>query len=49
MLTQKSQQDLARLISEEPTTNINNLMLRGQGIRIQDLVKKLNGSGMKVV
>ena len=53
VMTQKSKDDLMRLISQEPG-NINNLMM-GNGtnprgvVSIQELVKRLNGSGMKVV
>lgn len=62
-ITQKSKDDLARLIHDVPV-NINNLMM-GNGaaalapeahsaalarsISIQDLVRKINGTGMKIV
>jgi hypothetical protein len=50
-MTQKSREDLARLIHQgDAAANINNLMMRGSGVAIQDLVKRLNGgSGMKVI
>lgn len=50
-ITQKSKDTLAALVNmgAEPTTaNINNI-LAGSGIRIQDLVKKLNsGAGLRL-
>jgi hypothetical protein len=55
-MTQKSREDLARLIHQgdaaaaASAANINNLMMRGSGVAIQDLVKRLNGgSGLKVI
>jgi hypothetical protein len=53
-MTQESRGDLTRLIYQgdnaATAANINNLMMRGSGVvAIQDLVKRLNGSGMKVI
>ena len=52
-MTQKSREGLARLIHQgdaAAAANINNLMMRGSGVAIQDLVKRLNGgSGLKVI
>ena len=57
-MTQKSREGLARLIHQgdaaaaaaATAANINNLMMRGSGVAIQDLVKRLNGgSGLKVI
>ena len=50
-LTQKSKDALATLINMDATTN-NNSLLTGSGvganaISIQDLVKRLNGSGLR--
>ena len=57
-ITQKSKDALAAIINmgtNEPTTNINKLMMgngvgsaRANAISIQDLVKKLNGSGLRL-
>ena len=44
-LTQKSKEDLASLI-HRPATNLNNLMMSGAAIKIQDLAR---GSGVKKI
>jgi len=46
-LTQKSKDTLARFLAEDSSVNKNNL-LSGGAIRIQDLVRRLNG-GLKLV
>lgn len=48
-ITQSSRDNLARLMNEGEPRNINNLMMHGSSIAIQDLVKKINGRGMKIV
>lgn len=48
-ITQSSRDNLARLMNEAEPRNINNLMMHGSSIAIQDLVKKINGRGMKIV
>ena len=48
-LTQKSKEDLANLL-HRPATNLNNLMMSGAAIKIQDLVKMTAwGSGVKKI
>ena len=47
-LTQKSKDILARLLAEDSGVNINNLP-SGGAIKIQDLVRRLNGGGLKLV
>ena len=48
-LTQKSKEDLTNLI-HRPATNLNNLMMSGSAIKIQDLVKMTaRGSGVKKI
>jgi|SRR6218665_1536730 len=47
-LTQKSKDILARLLAEDAGVNINNL-LSGGAIKIHDLVRRLNGGGLKLV
>ena len=44
-LTQKSKEDLANLL-HRPATNLNNLMMSGSAIKIQDLAR---GSGVKKI
>ena len=46
VMTQKAKDDLTKLIASNDI-NINNLM-QGNGIAIQDLVRRLNGSGIRV-
>ena len=46
-MTQKARDDLAKLLANSEV-NINNLV-QGNGIAIQDLVKRLNGSGIKII
>jgi len=46
-LTQKSKDIIARLLADDSGVNINNL-LSGGAIKIQDLVRRLNG-GLKLV
>lgn len=48
-ITQTSRDNLARMMTEAAPRDINNLMMHGSGIAIQDLVKKMNGRGMKIV
>ena len=59
-ITQTSRDNLSRMINDAPSPvgiasaapNINNLMMHGNGIAIQDLVKRMNaasGKGMKIV
>lgn len=59
-ITQTSRDSLSRMINDAPSPvgiasaapNINNLMMHGNGIAIQDLVKRMNaasGKGMKIV
>jgi hypothetical protein len=48
-ITQTSRDNLARMMTEAAPRDINNLMMNGSGIAIQDLVKKMNGRGMKIV
>lgn len=50
-ITKKSKDALASLLNEEEleTTNINNLLMGRGAIAIQDLVKRLNGAGMKKI
>ena len=59
-ITQTSRDNLTRMINDTPrpvgiasaAPNINNLMMHGNGIAIQDLVKRMNaasGKGMKIV
>src|SRR6218665_3838662 len=47
-LTPKSKDVLARLLAEDSSANINNLLSCG-AINIQDLVRLLNGGGLKRV
>ena len=58
-ITQTSRDNLTRMINDAPSPvgiasaapNINNLMMHGNGIAIQDLVKRMNaasGKGMKI-
>ena len=59
-ITQTSRDSLSRMINDalspvgisSALPNINNLMMHGDGIAIQDLVKRMNaasGKGMKIV
>ena len=56
-ITQTSRDNLTRIINDAAppvgiAPNINNLMMHGNGIAIQDLVKRMNaasGKGMKIV
>ena len=59
-ITQTSRDNLTRMINDavppvgiaSAAPNINNLMMHGNGIAIQDLVKRMNaasGKGMKIV
>jgi hypothetical protein len=48
-ITQTSRDNLARMMNEATPRDINNLMMHGSGIAIQDLVRKINGRGMKIV
>lgn len=59
-ITQTSRDNLSRMINDaappvgiaSTAPNINNLMMHGNGIAIQDLVKRMNaasGKGMKIV
>jgi len=47
-LTQKSKDILARLLAEDSSVNVNNL-LSGGTIKIQDLIRRLNGGGLTLV